>query len=71
MTQDELKIKGMHLKASPVVFKNAALLRNTMTKPEIMLWEYLRRKPFGYKFRGNTLFQPAFLTSIATAQDYQ
>ena len=51
MKQDELKIKGMHLEASPEIFKNAALLRNTMTKPEKMLCEYFRRKPFGFKFR--------------------
>ena len=38
MKQDVLKIKGMHVGASPKVFENAAHLRKRMTKPEKMLW---------------------------------
>ena len=51
MTQDELKINGMHLDASQEVFKNAALLRKAMTIPEQIMWEYFKMKPLGYKFR--------------------
>ena len=41
----------MHAGASPKVFQNAAKLRLKMTKTEQMLWEYLRKKPEGFKFR--------------------
>lgn len=29
----------------------ARLLRKTMSKPEVMLWQQLRKKPLGIKFR--------------------
>jgi very-short-patch-repair endonuclease len=51
MKNDPLKISGMHDGATPQVFRNAASLRKNMTEPEIKLWEYLKTKPMGYKFR--------------------
>ncbi len=42
---------GMHAGAKAHIFRLAEKLRNNMTKPERVLWEYLRKKPFGYKFR--------------------
>ena len=51
MKIDPLKISGMHNGATPKVFANAAKLRYKMTEPEIKLWEYLRTKPMGFKFR--------------------
>lgn len=41
----------MHHGASPNVFRNAAKLRGSMTDTELKLWEYLRTKPDGIKFR--------------------
>ena len=41
----------MHDGATPSVFRNAARLRATMTETEIKLWEYLKSKPMGFKFR--------------------
>ena len=49
--KDKLKIFGMHVGASPSVFRNAVKLREKMTAPEKKLWEYLKTKPMGYKFR--------------------
>ena len=43
--------EGMHSGAPPVIFQRAKSLRNRMTKPEKVLWEYLRQKPLGFKFR--------------------
>ena len=51
MENDLLKISGMHCGATPKVFQNAAKLRDSMTDPEKNLWEYLRKKPLGFKFR--------------------
>lgn len=51
MKKDPLKISGMHDGATPSVFKNAVRLRENMTKAEIKLWEYLKTKPLGFKFR--------------------
>lgn len=51
MGKDKLKISGMHDDASPQIFKNAARLREDMTEPEKLLWEKLRLKPLGFKFR--------------------
>ncbi|MDH3648459.1 MAG: endonuclease domain-containing protein [Saprospiraceae bacterium] len=42
---------GMHAGAKPELFRFAARLIEDMTKPEKILWSYLRQKPFGYKFR--------------------
>ena len=43
--------EGMHAGASAHIFQLAAKLRDNMTKPEMTLWDYLRRKPFSFKFR--------------------
>ncbi len=51
MKKDSLKISGMHDGATPKVFRNAAKLRKNMTEAEIRLWEYLKTKPQGFKFR--------------------
>ena len=42
---------GMHAGAKPELFRFAEELRERMTEPEKKLWEYLRKKPLGYKFR--------------------
>ncbi len=42
---------GMHKGSSPKIFKNARELRGRMTKAELLLWEELRGKKLGYKFR--------------------
>ena len=41
----------MFQKANPLIFAKAKQLRNNLTDAEVILWEYLRTKPFGYKFR--------------------
>lgn len=41
----------MHNDATPEIYQNAAKLRMNMTEAELKLWEYLRTKPFGHKFR--------------------
>ena len=48
---DRLNELGMHAGASPEIFRRAAMLRNNMTLTENILWEILRLKPLGYKFR--------------------
>ncbi|MCH7524781.1 MAG: endonuclease domain-containing protein [Bacteroidetes bacterium] len=44
-------MSGMHCGATPQIFKNAAKLRLDMTETEIILWDYLKTKPDGFKFR--------------------
>jgi len=51
MKNDPLKISGMHDGATAKVYRNAAKLRENMTEPEIKLWDYLKIKPMGFKFR--------------------
>ncbi len=51
MKKDKLNILGMHDGATPSVFRNAQKLRDNMTEPELKLWEFLKMKPMGYKFR--------------------
>ncbi|RLD29825.1 MAG: hypothetical protein DRI75_01975 [Bacteroidetes bacterium] len=41
----------MHDGATPKIFRNAAKLRFDMTEPEKLLWETLKTKPEGFKFR--------------------
>ena len=41
----------MFYKAGPLIFENARLLRSNMTNAETKLWEFLRTKPGGFKFR--------------------
>jgi cyclase len=43
--------KKMFLGASPELFKNAKELRENETKQEKILWQYLKGKPMGFKFR--------------------
>ena len=51
MKYDPLKITGMHAGAKKITFDNARHLRQNMTTEEQLLWEYLRTRPKGYKFR--------------------
>ena len=37
--------------ASNILFERAKALRENMTHAELVLWEYLRQHPLGYKFR--------------------
>jgi very-short-patch-repair endonuclease len=48
---DDLKNTGMHGGAIPQIFNRARALRKKMTQPEIMLWDFLKTKPLGFKFR--------------------
>lgn len=48
---DPLKVSGMHYGARAEIFDNARKLRMKMTPAEKSLWEYLRKKPLGFKFR--------------------
>lgn len=41
----------MFLGADKVIFQRAEALRKNQTQTEIILWNYLRQKPFGHKFR--------------------
>tara|TARA_R110002167_G_scaffold157177_1_gene352038 strand:+ start:153 stop:545 length:393 start_codon:yes stop_codon:yes gene_type:complete len=51
MKKDKTNISGMHHGATPSVFRNAAKLRASMTETECILWNYLKNKPQGFKFR--------------------
>lgn len=51
MEKDPLKISGMHDGAKPSIYENARKLRENMTEAELKLWEFLKGKPSGYKFR--------------------
>ena len=42
---------GMHAGAEPEIFRFAEKLRSNMTEAERKLWEFLRLKPKGFKFR--------------------
>lgn len=48
---DDSNLLDMHAGASAHIFRMAAKLRAHMTEPEKALWEFLRIKPEGYKFR--------------------
>lgn len=43
--------KTMFYGASTLIFQRAKILRNQLTEAETVLWNYLRLKPFGCKFR--------------------
>ena len=43
--------KKMHAGAIKPLYQRARELRNNATHAEIILWTYLKSKPFGYKFR--------------------
>ena len=50
------KHHGMHAGALPEIFYYASLLRRNMTVPERILWNFLRTKPYAYKFRRQHAF---------------
>src|SRR4051794_25780614 len=52
--------KKMFSGASSLIFQRAAKLRSNQTFAEEILWQYLRTKPMGFKFRR----QHAFSTYI-------
>ena len=41
----------MFLGASHIIFGTAKKLRDNQTRSELILWQYLKQKPKGYKFR--------------------
>lgn len=41
----------MFFEATPLIFERAHALRLNPTPAEAVLWNYLRTKPYGYKFR--------------------
>jgi imidazole glycerol-phosphate synthase subunit HisF len=43
--------KKMFYNATPLLFERAKELRSNLTPAEMVLWGYLKTKPFGYKFR--------------------
>ena len=43
--------KKLHSNAPVILFERALELRKQPTKAEEILWEYLKTKPLGYKFR--------------------
>jgi len=43
--------KKMFYGATNLLFEKAKKLRENMTQAELVLWEYLRQHPFGFKFR--------------------
>src|ERR1700749_4395865 len=43
--------KKMFLNASHTIFEAAKTLRENQTEAEKALWNYLKQKPLGYKFR--------------------
>lgn len=47
---------GMHAGAKPEIFRFAEKLRANMTEQEKKLWDFLRCKPEGFKFRGQHPF---------------
>ncbi len=51
MINDPLKISGMHDGAKPIIFENAATLRESLTDAEKIIWEYFKSKPHGFKLR--------------------
>jgi very-short-patch-repair endonuclease len=51
MKKDRLKLNGMHDGATPTIFSNAAKLRLDLTPAEKVLWNELKKKPLGFKFR--------------------
>ncbi len=43
--------EGMFRQAHPIIFRNAAILRNRMTHAEVLLWNYLKTTFPTIKFR--------------------
>ena len=57
----EQEYMGMHAGAKPEIFRFAEMLRKKMTNEEKKLWEFLRLKPEGFKFRRQHPFGPYIL----------
>lgn len=51
LPMSEQEYFGMHAGAKPELFRFAEKLRANMTEAEIKLWDFLRLKPEGFKFR--------------------
>ena len=51
MKEDNLKTNGMHDGANAMIFQNASILHSKMTETESLLWERLKGKSLGFKFR--------------------
>jgi very-short-patch-repair endonuclease len=51
--------------AGKFLFERAAELRSRQTFAEELLWNYLRTKPFGFKFRRQHPYSHISLTFIA------
>jgi len=51
--------------AQPYLFHYAKELRNNPTRAEQLLWEKLKNKKLGVKFRNNILFQTTLSTFTA------
>lgn len=51
LAMKEIEDLGMHAGAKPEIFRFAEQLRTKMTLSEKRLWEFLKQKPLGYKFR--------------------
>lgn len=41
----------MHAGAPPKIFERARMLRATMTVEECIVWDFLKHRPLGFKFR--------------------
>ena len=50
--------------ASSIIFENAKKLRNTVTDAEKILWEHLKEKKLGVKFRRQHPISSLLLISI-------
>jgi len=48
---EEAEKLGMHAGAAPIIFERARILRETMTVEECIVWDFLKYKPLGFKFR--------------------
>jgi imidazole glycerol-phosphate synthase subunit HisF len=46
-----MRNKRMHAGAEKHIYEKARLLRRQLTSAEEVLWQYLKAKPLGYKFR--------------------
>ena len=49
--EDEYDKVDMFAGAGPKIFGYARILRRNMTVPESLLWDFLKNKPLGFKFR--------------------
>ncbi len=47
----DLGVSGMFYGASNLIFEKAKTLRNTLTESEVLLWNHIKGKQLGFKFR--------------------